>query len=198
MDTTFICLKYGRISVPSKKKTPSRWRVPVSTPPEIWTFVGINVFIVLSLIAHRYRSVNHSELFPSIYQLIALEGVAQMYFANFLFRVALEVRNVLSVAYFAVAMASVGLTMIVVHRRTRETRKTGLDYSKDVGQLDDGYLLTYLEKESAIKPKVESEPAKEIPKEPRKRTPPAAKEDRGDSSEDLLARARQFLEDGER
>ncbi len=198
MDTPFIRLKYRISSIPSKKKTPSRWKVLVSTPPEIWTFVGINVFIMLSLITHRYRASNHSELFPSIYQLIALEGVTQMYFTNFLLRVALEVRNMLSVAYFAVAIANVGLTILVVHRKAEETRKPSLDYAEDASQLEDGYLLAYIEKESTSKPKVVSEPVKEIPKAPRRRTTPATKEDRGDSSEDLLTRARQFLEDGER
>jgi len=170
----------------------------VSTPPEIWTFVGINVFVMLSLITHRYRAGNHSGRFESLYQLIALEGVAQMYFASFLFRVALEVRNVLSVAYFAVAMAGVGLTMLVVHKRSAETGKNGPRYAEEAMEAEDAQALKDLVKVSVGLPRVVSEPVKETPEPPRRRATPATEEDRGGSTEDLLALARQFLEDEER
>lgn len=167
-------------------------------PPEIWTFLGINVLVMLSLITRRYLTKNSSELFPSIYQIIALEGVAQMYFTNFLFHVALEIRNVLSVAYFAVALANVGLTMLVVHREARKTVKTSLKHVGEVNDLGSTYVLEELEKESVNLPRVDVEPVKETPKARRRRTAPATDEDRGDSSEDLLELARQFLEDEER
>ncbi len=166
-------------------------------PPEIWIFIGINVFIMLSLITHRYTTGNYSGLFPSIYQIIALEGVAQMYLTNFFFQVGIDARNLLSVGYFTVTMANVGLTLLVVHKRHRQTGKTNLRKIRATNEAGNIYALKDLGKDSVPLPQTVSEPVKEISKAPRRRTTPVTNEDRGESSEDLLAHVHQYLKDAE-
>ena len=88
--------------------------------PETFTFMGIIVFIMLSISTHFLD--RYSKILPYLCQLAALGGLGQMYFTNFLLEASMQVRDFTSAIYFILAIAyAIRLSVLVL----RDTRHRG-------------------------------------------------------------------------
>ena len=96
---------------------PIRRRNDLVFPPEIFTWVGICLFVVLSLVIHHYLSDHLATLLPCMYQLMALGGLVQMCLTNFLFQTSIEARNVISLVYFIIAMTTALFTVLTLQKK---------------------------------------------------------------------------------
>lgn len=85
--------------------------------PEIFTFAGIIVFVVLSLVTYYLRS-SLPKMLPFVYQLVAAGGLGQMYFTNFSVGTSIGTRNVLSLIYFIIAITNmIGLSILATNNK---------------------------------------------------------------------------------
>ena len=82
----------------------------MSFPPEVFTWIGISLFLVLSLLTFKYLH-GHFSFIPVSYHLLAFEGLAQMFMLNYLFQVEIDLRRIASHYYFTLAVVSVLFTL---------------------------------------------------------------------------------------
>ena len=88
----------------------------MSFPPEVFTWIGICLFIVLSLLAYRCLHGRFSKLMPILYQFFAFEGLTQMFTFNYIFQVGMNVRNIASYLYFSLAFGSALFTLFIFQK----------------------------------------------------------------------------------
>lgn len=111
--------------------------VPTSGPPEIYVFVGIIIFLALSLIAY-VLSEHISGLLPPIYQIIALVGLGVMYLTNFVFQTDMKTRASLSITYLFIAILNVlAFNILAVNRSRSVSLRLGWSFSMFILQLSD-------------------------------------------------------------
>ena len=102
---------------------PEEKLIPYNIVPEIYVLVGIIIFLVSSFITHFY---NVSELFGPflsgfltlLYQIIALIGLGQMFFLNFVYPTGIEVRVVLSFIYLVSAVVNMAIFIVLTVKRS--------------------------------------------------------------------------------
>jgi len=91
--------------------------IPYNLVPEIYTLIGIVIFLVSSFVTHFF---NVSEILGPylsgsltlFYQIIALVGLVQMFFLNFVYPTAIEIRAVLSFMFLVGAV--INMTVFVL------------------------------------------------------------------------------------
>lgn len=85
--------------------------------PEIFTFLGIILFVSLSLATYFLRE-SLPRMLPLLYQLVALEGLMQMFVANFSIQTSIGIRSALSLIYFVIAITNIaGLSVFSFRKR---------------------------------------------------------------------------------
>lgn len=91
--------------------------IPYNIVPEIYTLIGIIIFLVSSFVTHFFNVSEILGPFLSgsltlLYQIIALVGLGQMFFLNFIYPTNIEIRAVLSFLFLVAAV--INMTVFVV------------------------------------------------------------------------------------
>ena len=97
--------------------------IPYVKVPEIYTFIGIIIFLASSFMTHFF---NVSELFGRflsrfltlLYQIVALVGLGQMFFLNFVYPTSVEIRAVLGFTFLATAVVNMVVFIVLTAKRS--------------------------------------------------------------------------------
>jgi hypothetical protein len=89
----------------------------MSFPPEVFTWIGICLFLMLSLLAYCYLSGHLSKLLPIFYQLLAFEGLTQMFALNYIFQIRTSFREIASYLHLSIAIVSALFTLLVFQKK---------------------------------------------------------------------------------
>ena len=89
----------------------------MSFPPEVYTWIGICLFVVLSILAYCYLFGHFSKILPIFYQFLAFEGLIQMFTLNYIFQIGINIREIASYLHFTLAIMSALFTLIVFQKK---------------------------------------------------------------------------------
>ena len=89
----------------------------MSFPPELFTWIGICLFIVLSLLVYCYFSGQLSKFLPIFHQLLAFEGLTQMFMLNYIFQIGMNIRQIASYLHLTIAIMSALFTLLVFQKK---------------------------------------------------------------------------------
>jgi hypothetical protein len=96
-----------------------------SAPPEIFMFMGINVFLVMSFSISIFEE-QFSKALPYVLQIAALAGFGQIWMNYTLFSAAMDTRFWSSLFYLAMAIISVIVTNMYVGIRKKKLSSAGI------------------------------------------------------------------------
>ena len=89
----------------------------MSFPPELFTWISICLFVVFSLLAYCYLSGQLSKFLPIFYQLLAFEGLTQMFMLNYIFHIRMNIRQIASYLHLTIAIMSALFTLLVFQKK---------------------------------------------------------------------------------
>ena len=89
----------------------------MSFPPEVFTWIGICLFLVLSLLAYCYLSGYLSKLLPIFFQLLAFEGLTQMFALNYIFQIRMSFREIASYLHLSIEILSALFTLLIFQKK---------------------------------------------------------------------------------
>lgn len=98
--------------------------IPFSIVPEIYTLIGIILFLSLSFVAYFFRVSELSTHFllrflTILYQILAMTGMGQMYLLHFVYASSIEVRGILGVLFFITALLNMAVFIVFMVKQSR-------------------------------------------------------------------------------